>query len=225
MKKVTFDNPKEFWAKIDWVLLDMDGTLLDKYFDDYFWETLVPQKYAEKYGLTVQDAKEELMRFYRREEGTLNWTDLDFWSKKLNLDIPALKEQISHLIKIHPYVEDLLNFLHQIGKKTALVTNAHYKSLDLKLRQTQLDSFFDHVICAFDVGLPKEDKKFWALLQQKLEFDPQRTLFIDDSEGPLLAAKEAGIKYVIFKSRPSSKLPSKLPQNNFFRIEYFKELM
>ena len=26
---------------IKYVLLDMDGTLLDKYFDDYFWEHLV----------------------------------------------------------------------------------------------------------------------------------------------------------------------------------------
>ncbi len=28
---------------IKYVLLDMDGTLLDKYFDDYFWEHLVPR--------------------------------------------------------------------------------------------------------------------------------------------------------------------------------------
>jgi len=33
---------------IKFVLLDMDGTLLDRYFDDYFWEHLVPEKYAEK---------------------------------------------------------------------------------------------------------------------------------------------------------------------------------
>ena len=31
------------WQEVDWVLLDMDGTLLDKHFDDYFWETLVPR--------------------------------------------------------------------------------------------------------------------------------------------------------------------------------------
>ncbi len=35
-------------ADIRYVLLDMDGTLLDKYFDDYFWEHLLPEKYAEK---------------------------------------------------------------------------------------------------------------------------------------------------------------------------------
>ena len=51
---------------IKYVLLDMDGTLLDKYFDDYFWEHLVPEKYAEKRHITFGRAKEELMaRFHR----------------------------------------------------------------------------------------------------------------------------------------------------------------
>jgi FMN phosphatase YigB (HAD superfamily) len=30
--------------EIKYVLLDMDGTLLDKYFDDYFWEHLLPER-------------------------------------------------------------------------------------------------------------------------------------------------------------------------------------
>ncbi len=84
------------------VLLDMDGTLLDKYFDDYFWEHLVPEKYAEKNNITFGKAKEELLEKYKAHEGTLNWTDIDFWSQKLGLDIPALKEQIRHLIKSMP---------------------------------------------------------------------------------------------------------------------------
>jgi len=189
-------NHKIFWDDIEWVLLDLDGTLLDKYFDDYFWETLVPEKYAQKYGLSFQEAKEKVVALYQREEGTLNWTDLDFWSKKLALDLSALK-----------------------------VTNAHYKSLNLKLKHTQLGLYFDGVICAFDIGLSKEDKRFWRRLQEKLKFDPSHTLFIDDSEAPLLAAKEIGIKYLFFKTQASSKSSPKLPINNFSKIEYFKELI
>ena len=30
------------WNKIDTILLDMDGTLLDLYFDNYFWREHVP---------------------------------------------------------------------------------------------------------------------------------------------------------------------------------------
>jgi len=219
------DRHKIFWDDIEWVLLDLDGTLLDKYFDDYFWEMLVPEKYAQKYGLSFQEAKEKVMALYQREEGTLNWTDLNFWSKKLGLDLSALKEQIAHLIDTHPYVVDFLKFLKQMGKKVFLVTNAHYKSLSLKLKRTQLGLYFDEVICAFDIGLSKEDKKFWRRLKEKLKLDPLHTLFIDDSEAPLLAAKEMGIKYLFFKSQASSKSPPRVPINNFSKIQYFKELI
>ena len=34
------------WNEIDTVLLDMDGTLLDLYFDNYFWQEYLPEKWA-----------------------------------------------------------------------------------------------------------------------------------------------------------------------------------
>ena len=80
------------WQEITWVLLDMDGTLLDKHFDDYFWETLVPQEYARRQALPLPEARQLVFARYKRQEGTLNWTDIDFWSRELELDIPALKE-------------------------------------------------------------------------------------------------------------------------------------
>ncbi|MCX7914399.1 MAG: hypothetical protein N2511_07430 [Thermodesulfovibrionales bacterium] len=107
---------------IDYVLLDMDGTLLDKYFDDYFWEHLVPQKYAEKHNITFGKAREELFKRYKSQEKTLNWTDIDFWSRDLDLDIPALKEQIKHLIEVHPHVEEFLQKLKSL-KKSVLSDN------------------------------------------------------------------------------------------------------
>ena len=33
------------WQAIDTVLLDMDGTLLDLRFDNYFWLDLVPEQF------------------------------------------------------------------------------------------------------------------------------------------------------------------------------------
>ncbi|MDP3181902.1 MAG: GMP/IMP nucleotidase [Desulfobaccales bacterium] len=212
------------WQEITWVLLDMDGTLLDKHFDDYFWETLVPQEFARRQNLPLEEARQTVFARYRREEGTLNWTDIDFWSRELDLDIPALKESIRHLIEVHPDAEEFLQFLRQKGKKIALVTNAHYKTLDLKMNHTGLLGYFDEVISSFDLGVPKEEVGFWQILKDRLGFSPAHTILVDDNAEVLAAAQHFGLKYLFFKAKSSSQLA---PENSphFPSLLSFHELM
>jgi len=210
--------------EIKFVLLDMDGTLLDPYFDDYFWGHLVPEKYAERHNITFGAAKERLFKIYRSHEKTLNWTDIDFWSRELHLDIPALKEQIKHLIEVHPHVEGFLKMIKRHRKKIFLVTNAHYKTLNLKLKKTRLGRYFDSVLCSFDVGYPKESIEFWHKAQRILRFNKEKTLFIDDTEEVLKMAKDYGIRYIVFKARANSGLKPK-KSDEFITINDFRELM
>ena len=212
------------WDKVTWVLLDMDGTLLDKHYDDYFWETLVPEEFARQQGLNLAAAKKEVYARYQREEGTLNWTDIDFWSRELNLDIPALKESIRHLIEVHPDTEDFLQFLRKVKKWVALVTNAHWKTLDLKMNHVGLLGFFEEVISSFDLGAPKEELSFWEILKKRLHFDPRQTLLVDDNADVLTTARNYGIHFLLFKAKSSSQLPPN-PHPDFVTIESFHELM
>ena len=153
------------WAGIHSVFLDMDGTLLDLHFDNHFWLTHVPQRYAEQHGLSHEAAKEELAPRYDKVAGTMNWYCVDYWSRELQLDIARLKEEVSHLIAVHPHVVDFLAALRGTGKRVVLVTNAHHKSLALKMERTRLGGYFDAVICAHDIGVPKEHPEFWHKLQ------------------------------------------------------------
>jgi HAD superfamily hydrolase (TIGR01509 family) len=212
------------WQEISWVLLDMDGTLLDKHFDDYFWETLVPEQYALRQGLSLADARNLVFASYKRQEGTLNWTDIDFWSRELHLDIPALKEGIRHLIEVHPDTEDFLKFLQEKGKKVALVTNAHTKTLALKMNHTGLLGYFDEVVSSFDLGAPKEEAHFWEILQERLGYDPAQTLLVDDNAEALAAARACGIKYPYFKAKSSSRQEAEA-HPEFPSIEDFHEIM
>jgi len=209
---------------IKYILLDMDGTLLDKYFDDYFWEHLVPEKYAEKHNVTFGKAKEDLLYLYKTHEGTLNWTDIDFWSKELHLDIPALKEQIKHLIEVHPNVEDFLKAMKRQKKKIYMVTNAHYKVLDLKLKKTEIGKYFDKCITSCEMGYPKEMIEFWNKVEKVLKFDKGKTLFIDDTLEILKTAKAFGIKHILYKTRANSKKKDST-SNEFPVLKDFKELL
>ncbi|MFP3866589.1 MAG: GMP/IMP nucleotidase [Desulfobacteraceae bacterium] len=212
------------WHEVEWVLLDMDGTLLDKYFDDYFWETLVPEEYGRRRGLDPEAARREVYARYQREEGTLNWTDIDFWSRELDLDIPALKAGIRHLIEVHPDSEAFLQFLRNLGKKIVLVTNAHYKTLDLKMSQVGLLGYFDQVISSFDLGMPKEEVRFWQVLAERFGIDPQRAVLIDDNQEVLQAAQRFGLKYLFFKAKPSSRTEAEA-SDHFPMVLRFRELM
>ena len=206
------------------VLLDMDGTLLDRYFDDYFWEHLVPEKYAEKHRVTFGKAKKELSKKYKAHEGTLNWTDIDFWSRELELDIMALKEQIRHLIEIHPHVETFLKTVKAGRIKTFIVTNAHYKVLDMKLKKTDLGKYLTGAITSFEIGFPKEKIEFWKKAEQQLHFSKEKTILVDDTLEVLKTARKFGIKYLIYKARANSKLKP-LPSSEFRTILDFSELM
>ena len=50
------DFPIPDWSRIDVVCLDMDGTVLDLHFDNYFWEEFVPARYGELHGLSAAEA-------------------------------------------------------------------------------------------------------------------------------------------------------------------------
>ena len=212
------------WTMIDTVLLDMDGTLLDKHFDDYFWEHYVPEIYAAQNAMDKHTARKMLLKVFKAKEGTLDWTDLDYWSEQLKLDIPALKLKVDYLVDVHPYVIDFLYFLRESNKKIYLVTNAHSKTLAIKMEKTALRGKFDRIICAEEIGLPKENPNFWGKLDKVLPYDKERTMLAEDTEKILFSAQEYGIKHLIYVARPSSQLPVS-PSDNFTSIVYFNELI
>jgi len=193
------------WTQIDTVLLDMDGTLLDLHFDNYFWLEHVPRRYAEARGVALDAAKAELFKRYQDIQGTLEWYCVDHWSRELGLDIALLKEEVNHLISVHPNVTEFLDLLHRAGKRRVLVTNAHQKSLELKMNRTLLHDRLDHVVCAHDLGLPKEDAGFWPRLQNEEPFDPARTLFVDDSLAVLRSAHAYGIRHLLAILLPDTR--------------------
>ena len=211
------------WRDIDSVLLDMDGTLLDLHYDNQFWQELVPRRYAMSRGLDVDTAKAVLKPIFRRSEGTLNWYCIDYWSRELRLDIPLLKREVAHLICIHPHVLDFLRALRETGKHILLVTNAHSKSLALKLEYTRLGDYLDVIVSSHDLGYPKEEPLFWRQLAELHPYAPARSLLIDDNLAVLRSARAYGIQHLLAVHQPDSRRPPR-DTHEFAAVEDFRAI-
>jgi len=105
-----------------------------------------------------------------------------------------------------------------------LVTNAHRDSVDLKFALTGIDAHLDSVISSHDYGQPKEDQRFWQQLQENINFDPKRTLFIDDSEPVLRSAEKFGIAHLLSIEEPDSQTARRQP-SSFPMLDSFAHLM
>ena len=212
------------WNQIDTVLLDMDGTLLDLHFDNYFWVQHLPVKYAQFHDMEQGPALELLNKQMQDKVGKLEWYCLDYWSDLTGMPIAKLKEDIAHKIQFRPHVQDFLQAIKKAGKKSIIVTNAHRDSVDLKMQMTGLDKMVDRIISSHDYAYPKEEQNFWHALMEDVSFDLKRTVLIDDSLPVLESARKYGFEHLLCICQPDSQKPKRdIPQ--FKAVDQFSDIM
>jgi len=212
----------EQWRSISWVLLDMDGTLLDLCFDDTLWRTELPKAYAEHHHISFEKAQIIINKIADNAFGKLDWYCIDFWSEQLGFDIRPNKEKLAHLIGFRQGALAFLKWLKHHNKHVILATNAHPDSIALKDTKTDLSQWVDHILHAHEANAPKESSEYWQWLHTKTNYAANQTLFIDDNDHILDAAKTAGINYCIGVTTPNSQKPSKASRYPAF--DHFQEL-
>ncbi|TNF87265.1 MAG: GMP/IMP nucleotidase [Gammaproteobacteria bacterium] len=195
------------WDRVDTVLLDMDGTLLDLNYDNTLWNQLVPMRYSEARSIPLDAARDHLFAHMLDSRGQLIFYCLDHWAEFTGLDIVGLHSELTDLIRYRPYAEEFLVWLRTRGKRSLLVTNAHRDSLNVKDAHSDVTSKLDADVSCHDYGAPKENPVFWAELMARHPYEPERTLLIDDNDAVLTAAGEFGIAHLLTVAQPDSRRP------------------
>ena len=222
--EVVNHHPVIPWHQVQTIMLDMDGTILDLAYDSHFWLEYMPRAFAAANQIEIEEAKQQLRPIFEHWYGTLNWYCVEFWTNEVGLDIMQLKADLRDNIRYRPASETFLQQCRSHTDNTWLVTNAHRKVLQLKHQQTRVCDYFSVAVCSHELAYPKENPRFWEALQKSHAFDPDSTLFIDDSDPVLKAAAAYGIKHLYSIKSPDSIL-GRAKDSDFPMIECFSKVL
>jgi len=166
------------------ISFDLDGTLIDYSFVDSVWFEGVPQLYSVEKRVSFDDAKEAVKREYDKVgKERIEWYDLHYWIRKfgLNVDEQELLRCFEHRIRTYPEVPQVLEQLKQKGFRLIIVTNARSEFVELELRKTTMENYFERVFSSTsDFGLVKKTVNLYQRVCSILEVPPQEMIHVGD---------------------------------------------
>lgn len=180
------------------VSFDMDGTLIQKDYVEHVWLEAIPELYAKKNGMDVEDAKEYVMNEYLKVgEAAIEWYDIKYWLKKFEIDCDwrELLESHAHMLKLYPEVNEVLENLR--GKHELIITsNAAHEFIEVESRVLGLDKKFKHIFSAVtDFGNTKKSSDIYQKICDILGIENEDMIHVGDNyEFDYVAPSKAGIR-------------------------------
>ncbi len=93
--------------------------------------------------------------------------------------------------------DDVLLCLENLRKRhdLGIISNGDLKQQSYKLERMGIRDYFDIVVTASDVGVPKPEQRIFEVACERCQVSPDQTYYIgDDLRSDVLACREAGMK-------------------------------
>lgn len=97
--------------------------------------------------------------------------------------------------------EDLFSWIlrHKDEYRFSILSNIQAGRLEHIFSPEQI-ALFDDLCLSYEVGLAKPDKRVYSLAATRLGLTPRQCLFVDDSERNVVAAQDAGMQAILYRS-------------------------
>ena len=199
---------RDYLNSIDYILLDIDGVILDQDFDNKFWQDFVPNEYAIKNKLDIKKAKLLFQKESDKTKGSIDWYDLHYWEKKFDLDLIAIAKNYADEISLLPKSLETIKKLKKT-KKIIYLTNCDPRLVRVKDEVCNFLQYADGWLSSIEINSIKENIWYWRHAVQTFQLIPQRCLFVDDNYEIVMQAKNAGISS-LHAIQPTKSINDKL---------------
>ncbi|HAV10450.1 MAG TPA: HAD family hydrolase [Dehalococcoidia bacterium] len=176
------------------ISFDVEGTLVTTDFSYGIWFEAMPESYAQRHGLTIEQAKAVVEEEYRKiGDQRMEWYDINYWVKKFDLGTrDMLMDRRKHRVAYYSEVEELLSELD--GNYTLSLASGspreflHYLLKDIK-------SHFAHVFSSTSDYRQLKDSHFYENICREMGVRPHEVIHIGDNwQFDYCAARDAGLQ-------------------------------
>ena len=172
-------------------------------------ESVFPEPFERRHGLEA-GAVEAAIRRLPEHPGASGISEADVrrhWQLELALDDSQTDELMTDYWRwyVGALDQELFDWFasQRATRKTGILSNSGPGAREAE-RCWGFESITDDIVYSHEVGLLKPDPRIYALTAERLGVLPSEVVFLDDVEGHVLAAREAGFHAVVHRSTPES---------------------
>ncbi|WEU40106.1 MAG: HAD family hydrolase [Candidatus Odinarchaeum yellowstonii] len=168
-------------AMVKVVSFDVDGTLATRKYADLIWEEAIPKLYAEKHGVSFEEAKSFIIKEYEKiGDQRVEWYQISYWFNRFGLTgYDELLNKYEGVITYYPEVDAVLK---NLAEKFDLIIVSNSAVEFLERTTKNIRKYFRRIFSAStDFNSTKSDPGVFKKVCFELNIDSNEIAHVGDN--------------------------------------------